>query len=52
MNEGQIKITPKMSEKVLKYREKHKKCQYCKHLKIVVPKLMYRVINYVVRKGK
>lgn len=37
MNEYQIKVIPQMSEKVLRYREKHKKCQYCKHLKMVVP---------------
>lgn len=26
-----------MDEKVLKYREKHKKCKYCKYLKPMIP---------------
>lgn len=52
MNEGQIKITPKMSEKILKYREKHKKRQYCKHLKIVVPQINVPSYQLCCAKGK
>ncbi len=52
MNGGQIKIIPKMSEKVLKYREKHKKCQYCKHLKIVVPQINVPSYQLCCAKGK
>lgn len=39
MNEGQIMVLPKMTDKVIKYRERHKKCVYCKHLKLVFPKI-------------
>lgn len=27
----------KIDEKVLKYRNKHKKCKYCKYLRLIVP---------------
>ncbi len=52
MNEGQIKIIPKMSDKVLNYRKKHKKCQYCKHLKIVIPKINVPSYQLCCAKGK
>lgn len=52
MNEGQIKIIQKMSEKVLKYIEKHKKCQYCKHLKIVVLQINVPSYQLCCSKGK
>lgn len=39
MKEGQIVVLPKMTDKVKKYRERHKKCVYCKHLKLVFPKI-------------
>ena len=34
------------------YREKHKKCQYCKHLKIVVPQINVPSYQLCCAKGK
>ena len=28
-----------IDEKVLNYRKKHKKCKYCKHLKLEIPRI-------------